>query len=123
MAVNLVAIASNDQVTQVGVDDGDPVDTLYTSTGFATQINAITATNNSSSPLWLAFWILPSGVAATSCPPTWTQAVPATAAGSLYGSTIISGLIGQVIPVGGTLKVAAGVTNVGFVTASGMTVP
>ena len=122
MAVTLVAIASNDQVTQVGFDDGDPVEVLYTSTGGVTQINSITVTNESTSALWMAFWILPSGVAATTCPPTCTQICTAGGGGGLDATTIVAGLLGQIIPSGGTLSVAAGVTNVGYVTASGIKV-
>ena len=123
MAVSLVAIASNDQVTSVGYDDGDPVDTLYTSSGGVTQINSITVTNTSSSALWMAFWILPSSIAASTVPPSWTQQIPAGDSGlSLDSTAIISGLLGQIIPTGGTLACAAGVTNVGYVTASGIKV-
>jgi hypothetical protein len=121
MAVTLVPIASNTQIAQVGFDDGDPVQVLYTSTGGPTQINSITVSNKDTDQLWVAFWILPSGIAATTCPPTWTQACIA-AAGSLFGTTIISGLLGQIIPSGGTLVCAAGVTNEGYVTASGIKV-
>lgn len=123
MAVSLVAIASNDQITNIGYDDGDPVDLLYTSTGGTTQINQITVTVSATTPLWVAFWILPSGGSAAGIKPVWAQSC--TAAGivdSLYGTTIISGLLGQIIPAGGTLSVAAGVTNVGYVTASGIKV-
>lgn len=121
MAVSLVAIASNDQITSVS-DSGTTTDTLYTSTGVATQINSITVTNTSTSQLFVSFWILPSGVAASSVPATWTQFIPAGGGGALDATAIVSGLLGQVIPMGGTLKCDAGVTNVGYVTASGIAV-
>lgn len=119
MAVTLTQIAANDQIA--GTDDST-VDTLYTSTGGVTQINSITVSNSSSSALFMSFWILPSGVAATASPATWTQFVSAGGGGTLDATTIISGLLGQVIPTGGTLKACAGVTNVGYVTASGILV-
>ena len=121
MAVSLVAIASNDQVTAVA-DSGTTTDTLYTSTGVTTQINALTVTNTSTSQVWMSFWILPSGVAASSVPATWTQAIPAGAGGVLDAAAIVSGLLGHIIPAGGTLKCDAGTTNVCHVTASGIAV-
>jgi len=120
MAVNLVSICSNDQVTSVG-DGGTTVDTLFTASSGATQINAISVSNSSSGQVWMSFWILPSGIAATSCPATWTQAVAAGAGGVLDGTTIIHGLLGHSIPLNGTLKCDAGTTNVCYVTASGVT--
>ena len=119
MAVNLVAIASNDQIA--GTADSS-VDTLYTSTGVVTQINQITVANSTASPQTMSFWILPSGVAATASPATWVQIVAAGDAGSLDAPTIISGLLGHVIPVGGTLKACCLTTNVCYVTASGIAI-
>jgi len=121
MAVNLVAICSNDQITSVD-DSGTTTDTLYTSTGGVTQINSITVMNTSTSLLWVSFWILPSGVAASSVPATWTQEISAGAGGVLDASEIISGLLGHIIPLGGTLKCSTTTTAVVTVTASGILV-
>lgn len=119
MAVNLVSIASNDQITSV-TDGGTTTDLLYTSTGSVTQINQITVTNTTSSPQTMSFWILGSGIAATSCPATWVQIVDAGDGASLDAPTIIYGLLGQNIPLNGTLKCSALTTNVCYVTASGV---
>jgi hypothetical protein len=85
-----------------------------------TQINQITVSNSSTSALFMSFWILASGGDPTTTPATWTQFVSAGGGGVLDATTIISGLLGQVIPTGGTLKCCAGVTNVGYVSASGI---
>jgi hypothetical protein len=119
MAVNLVAIASNDMITGIAAAS---VDTLYTSTGVVTQINQITVANTTASPITMSFWILTSAQAATSFPATWVQIIAAGDGGSLDAPTIISGLLGQVIPSGGTLKACASTTDVTYVTASGIAI-
>lgn len=119
MAVNLVAIASNDQITGTAAAS---VDTLYTSTGVTTQINQITVSNSTASQQTMSFWILPSGGDPTLVPATWVQIIAAGDGASLDAPTIIHGLLGHVIPIGGTLKCCALTTNVTFVTASGIAI-
>ena len=122
MAVTLKAIASNDELASVN-DGGTTTDTLYTSTGGSTQINQIAVVNTSTTvPQLVTFWVLDSGVAASSVDPTWAEVVPVSAGSGLHGWKIVSGLLGQVIPTGGTLKCSTTTTAVVTVTASGILV-
>ena len=122
MAVALVAIASNDKIASVS-DGGTTTDTLYTSAGVTTQINQITCVNTSTTVAqWVSFWILPSGVAASTVPPVWEQAIPVSVGSGIDAVAIISGLLGHIIPSGGTLKCSTFTTNVVTVNASGIAI-
>lgn len=122
MAVALVAIASNDKIASVS-DGGTTTDTLYTSAGVTTQINQITCVNTSTTVAqWVSFWILPSGVAASTVPPVWEQTIPVSAGAGIDATVIIHGLLGHIIPSGGTLKCSTFTTNVVTVNASGISV-
>ena len=122
MAVALVAIASNDKIASVS-DGGTTTDTLYTSAGVTTQINQITCVNTSTTVAqWVSFWILPSGVAASTVAPVWEQTIPVSAGAGIDATVIIHGLLGHIIPAGGTLKCSTFTTNVVTVNASGISV-
>jgi hypothetical protein len=120
MAVALVPIASNADIASVN-DGGTTTDLLYTSTSGPTQINQITVVNTSTTVIQLVtFWILPSGIAASAEDPIWAEVVPVSAGSGVHAWKIVSGLLGHVIPTGGTLKCSTTTASVVTVTASGV---
>lgn len=121
MAVTLKTIASNDEIASVN-DGGTTTDTLHTASAGPTQINQITVVNTSTTVAQLVtFWVLDSSTAASSVDPTWAEVVPVSAGSGLHSWKIVSGLLGHVIPTGGTLKCSTTTAAVLSVTASGIT--
>lgn len=100
--------------TNVAGTADSAADTIYTATGVVTSIEALTAYNSHSGAVTVYVYILPSGGDATTVDPVATQSI---AAGS---NASISDIIGQVVPLDGTVKAYASTGNVISITASGL---
>lgn len=90
-------------------------DQLYLASNGDAQINEATAYNSdATNSVTLYFYILASGEAATDFQPMWAQQI---AAGT---SDILGGLLGHVVPSGGTIECYASAADDGSVTISGI---
>lgn len=111
MAVNVTALATNDQIA--GTSDASP-DTLYTATGVKAQIAQITAYNAHTAPVAVSVYIVESGGTAAAIDPVAVQSIPNGAASSIVE------MIGHVVPDGATIQAFAATTAVIRITASGI---
>lgn len=111
MAVDYTNFAINDSITGTAAASAD---TLYSSSNGRALINQATAHNaDTTSSVTVYFYILPSGVAAADVAPIWKQVI---AAG---GSVILDGLLGHVVPSGGSIQAYASTADDAKVTLSG----
>ena len=89
-------------------------DTIYTATGVVASVDALTAYNSHSGAVTVYLYILADGVAATSVDPVATQSIAAGASAS------ITDILGQVVPLNGTIAAYASTGSVISITASGL---
>lgn len=110
MATTPRAMALGDLIA--GTSDASP-DTLHNQSSGVGLISAATAFNSSASSETLSVYILPAGGDAASVDPIWVQDIAAGEA------AILTGLLGQVVPNGGSIVAFASTTDVVRVTISG----